>query len=381
MADGTSTSALQKTPLFDLHEELGGKMVPFAGYAMPVQYPLGIMKEHIHCREAAGLFDVSHMGQAYVHGLDGTDPAAALEEIMPGLLTTLEPGKMKYTLMLNDEGGIMDDLMVTRTHDAEGTIYIVVNASVKEQGFDRIEQALGDKVRLEPLDDNALIALQGPAAEAVLADLAPEVADLYFMEATSVTLEGVVCWVSRSGYTGEDGYEISIPSGFVEAFVRRLLRDERVQPIGLGARDSLRLEAGLCLSGSDFDQSRDPIEAALNFTVSKKRVEDGTFVGAARIQKALSDGTKDVRVALQPAGRAPIRGGAPILSADGTHVGVVTSGGFGPTVGAPVAMGYVQSEFSEIGTELVAEVRGKHLPMTVAKAPFIKQTYKRRPKA
>ena len=380
MAVMTDINTLKKTPLFDLHEELGGKMVPFAGYAMPVQYPLGIMKEHQHTRDAAGLFDVSHMGQAYVHGLDGADPAEALEKIIPGLLTTLEPGKMKYTVMLNNDGGIMDDLMVTRTHTAEGSLYIVINAAVKDQGFDRIEEALGDLVRLEPLDDHALIALQGPAAEEVLASLAPEARDLYFMEATAITLEGVVCWVSRSGYTGEDGYEISVPAQAVDAFARRLLKDERVQAIGLGARDSLRLEAGLCLSGSDFDQTRDAIEAGLNFVVSKKRLEDRSFVGAERVAAALETGVKEMRVGLQPQGRAPVREGAAIVSASGDRIGTVTSGGFGPTVGTPVAMGYLQSDHAAIGTEVFAEVRGKQLPMLVAKTPFITQTYKRRPK-
>ena len=369
---------LLKTPLYNLHVEAGGKMVSFAGYAMPVQYPLGIMKEHLHTRNAAGLFDVSHMGQAYVRSIDGSDPAAALEALMPGALEVLKPGKMRYTLLLNDKGGIEDDLMVTRTFEPEGTLYIVVNAACKDKDYALLEKKLGDKITLEPLEDRALIALQGPEAEAVLASLAPEVADLGFMEATMVTLEGSVCWVSRSGYTGEDGYEISIPIDEVEAFVRRLLKDDRVALIGLGARDSLRLEAGLCLSGHDFDGDTSPVEASLIFALGKKRREQGDFAGGQRILNEMANGTDRVRVGIIPDGRAPAREGVTIADKDGNEIGRVTSGGFGPTLGAPVAMGYVPAEFSAEGSALNLIVRGKALPAKVAATPFVPQRYKRK---
>jgi aminomethyltransferase len=369
---------LLKTPLYDLHVESGGKMVPFAGYAMPVQYPLGIMKEHLHTRDAAGLFDVSHMGQAYIRSTDGSDPAAVIEELMPGALQILKPGKMRYTLLLNDDGGIEDDLMVTRTFEPEGTLYVVVNAACKEKDYALLEEKLGDRIVLEPLEDRALIALQGPKAESVLASLAPEVVDLNFMEATMVTLEGSVCWVSRSGYTGEDGYEISIPADEVEAFSRRLLNSDDVELIGLGARDSLRLEAGLCLSGHDFDSTKSPVEAGLNFALGKKRREAGDFAGGDRILKELADGVEAVRVGIIPEGRAPAREGAEIADVDGNIIGIVTSGGFGPTFGAPVAMGYVPAAFAENGTELRLIVRGRALPAKVAPTPFVPQRYKRK---
>ncbi|MCJ9429431.1 glycine cleavage system aminomethyltransferase GcvT [Kordiimonas marina] len=369
---------LLKTPLYDLHVERGGKMVPFAGYLMPVQYPLGIMKEHEHTRSAAGLFDVSHMGQCYIRATDGGDPAAALEKLMPGALQVLKPGKMRYTLLLNDEGGIEDDLMVTRTHEPDGMLYVVVNAACKDKDYAILEEKLAGQITLEPLDDRALIALQGPKAEAVLAALAPEVADLGFMEATAVTLEGVVCWVSRSGYTGEDGYEISIPQEEVDAFTRRLLQNDDVELIGLGARDSLRLEAGLCLSGHDFDASVSPVEAAVTFALGKKRREDGDFIGAERILKELADGPKKVRVGIQPEGRAPAREGTPVADMDGNEIGVITSGGFGPTAGGPVAMGFVPAAFATVGTEIQLIIRGKAHPAKVAALPFVEQRYKRK---
>ncbi|UTW54894.1 glycine cleavage system aminomethyltransferase GcvT [Kordiimonas sp. SCSIO 12610] len=374
----SADQTLLKTPLYDLHVEHGGKMVPFAGYSMPVQYPLGIMKEHLHTRDAAGLFDVSHMGQAYIRSTDGSDPAAAIEKIMPGALQVLKPGKMRYTLLLNDEGGIEDDLMVTRTFEPEGTLYVVVNAAFKEKDYTILEEKLGDQIVLEPLEDRALIALQGPKAESVLAKLAPEVADLSFMEATMVTLEGVVCWVSRSGYTGEDGYEISVPSDEADAFAKRLLKDEDVELIGLGARDSLRLEAGLCLSGHDFDGSITPVGASVTFALGKKRREAGDFVGSERILSELSNGADNVRVGILPEGRAPAREGTVIADVDGNEIGKVTSGGFGPTLGAPVAMGYVPTAFAENGTEIYLLVRGKSLAAKVAGTPFVPQRYKRK---
>lgn len=369
---------LLKTPLYDLHVEQGGKMVPFAGYAMPVQYPLGIMKEHLHTREKAGLFDVSHMGQAYIRATDGSDPAKTIEELMPSALAVLKPGKMRYSVLLNDQGGIEDDLMVTRTFEPEGSLYVVVNAACKEKDYSILEDKLGDRIALEPLEDRALLALQGPAAEAVLASLAPEVADMSFMEATMVTLEGVVCWVSRSGYTGEDGYEISVPADEADAFARRLLQHDDVELIGLGARDSLRLEAGLCLSGHDFDASISPVEASITFALGKKRREDSDFVGADRILRELADGTEKVRVGIVPDGRAPAREGTDIVNDDGDIVGRITSGGFGPTYGKPVSMGFVPASLSDAGTKINLMIRGKAHPATVTATPFVQQRYKRK---
>lgn len=369
---------LHKTPLYDLHVARGAKMVPFAGYDMPVQYPLGIMGEHNHTREKAGLFDVSHMGQAMVRSRDGSDPAAALEKLMPGALQSLQPGKMRYTLLLNDDGGIEDDLMVTRTHEPDGALYVVVNAGCKDKDYDIIEEKLGHLITLEPLEDKALIALQGPKAEAALAQFAPEVAELGFMEATSVTLEGVVCWISRSGYTGEDGYEISVPEEAVVSLAERLIRHPDVELIGLGARDSLRLEAGLCLSGHDFDASVSPVEAGVTFALGKKRKEAGDFAGASRILKELADGPAKVRVGIRPEGRAPAREGTEIADEAGNVIGVVTSGGFGPTVGGPVAMGFVPPALSAVGTKLNLMIRGKAHPATVAALPFVTQRYKRK---
>ncbi|WP_374763347.1 glycine cleavage system aminomethyltransferase GcvT [Yunchengibacter salinarum] len=371
------TENLKHTPLTPLHMARGARMVPFAGYSMPLQYEGGIIAEHTHCRNHAGLFDVSHMGQATVRATDGGDPAAALEEITPGFLTGLKPGKMRYTLLLNDRGGIVDDLMVTRLLDPEGSLYIVVNAACKEQDYDRIEAALGDRVALEPHDDHALLALQGPEAEDVLAAIAPDVRDLGFMQGTMMTLEGVVCWLSRSGYTGEDGFEISIPADEAPDFAQRLLRDDRVALIGLGARDSLRLEAGLCLSGHDFNADMDPVEAGLAFAVSKKRRGSGGFAGADRILSALDKGPARVRVGLTLDGRRPAREGDSVLDESGEAVGVVTSGGYAPSLGHPIAMAVVPHGLSAPGTAVSVSVRGKPLPATVTTMPFREAGYKR----
>ena len=369
---------LLKTPLYDLHVEAGGKMVPFAGYSMPVQYPLGIMKEHLHTRDKAGLFDVSHMGQAYVRSVDGSDPAKVLEEIMPSALAVLKPGKMRYTLLLNDNGGIEDDLMVTRTFDPEGSLYIVVNAACKEKDYGILEDRFAGRLALEPLEDHALLALQGPKAEDVLAELDPRVRDMVFMEGTMVTLEGVVCWVARCGYTGEDGFEISVPKEEAPALAARLLKNDDVEWIGLGARDSLRLESGLCLSGHDFNDETSPVEASLNFALGKKRREEGDFIGGERILKELAEGTSKRLVGILPSGRAPAREGVEIADLDGNVIGKVTSGGFGPTVSGPVAMGYVPAELAEVGTDIQLIVRGKMLAAKVAQTPFIEQRYKRK---
>lgn len=373
-----SDETLLKTPLYDMHVAAGGKMVPFAGYAMPVQYPLGIMKEHTHTREKAGLFDVSHMGQCYIRSTDGSDPAKVIEEIMPSALAVLKPGKMRYTVLLNDQGGIEDDLMVTRTFEPEGSLYVVVNAACKDKDYAILEERFAGRLALEPLEDRALLALQGPKAEAVLAELAPEVADLNFMEGTHVTLEGVVCWVARCGYTGEDGYEISVPQEEAPALAERLLRSDDVEWIGLGARDSLRLEVGLCLSGHDFDDSTSPVEASITFALGKKRRENGDFIGAERILAELADGPSKSLVGVLPTGRAPAREGAEIADMDGNVIGTITSGGFGPTHGGPVAMGYVPKAFTEEGTEVQLLIRGKAHPAKVAKTPFVPQRYKRK---
>jgi len=373
-----SDDQLLKTPLYDMHVAAGGKMVPFAGYLMPVQYSLGIMKEHVHTREKAGLFDVSHMGQSYMRSLDGSDPAKIIEEIMPAALAVLKPGKMRYSVLLNDEGGIEDDLMITRTFEPEGSLYVVVNAGCKAKDYAILEERFADRLALELLEDRALLALQGPKAEAVLAELAPEVADLHFMEGTMVTLEGVVCWVSRCGYTGEDGYEISVHEDEAPALAARLLRNDDVEWIGLGARDSLRLEVGLCLSGHDFDASISPVEAGIEFSLGKKRREAGDFVGSKRILAELEGGTTKSLVGIVPTGRAPAREGVEIADLDGNIIGKITSGGFGPTYGGPVAMGYVPAAFTCEGTEVQLIIRGKTHPAKVAKTPFVPQRYKRK---
>ena len=368
----------KRTPLYDLHTELGARMVTFAGYAMPVQYPTGIIKEHEHTRAAAGLFDVSHMGQAYLHGLDG-DVAEALEALIPGNITGLLHGKQRYSMLLNDEGGIMDDLMVSRPPERLGPncLFLVVNAGTKDGDFAHIGEKLGNKVRLERLEDRALLALQGPQAADVLARLDPAVADLAFMDVAIVSLMGAECLISRSGYTGEDGYEISVPAIQAEALARRLLDEEEVAPIGLGARDSLRLEAGLCLYGHDIDETTTPVEAGLNFALAKRRRAEGGFPGASRILQQLEDGPERCRVGLKLEGRAPAREGAEVVNSHEEVVGTVTSGGFGPTVGGPVAMGYVKPEYAGEGTELAIRVRGKALPARVVSMPFVPHRYKR----
>ena len=372
----TDLDTCLKTPLYDLHVELGGRMVPFAGYAMPVQYPLGIMKEHLHTREAAGLFDVSHMGQALLKSTDGSDPAEALETLVPGNITGLAPGRMRYTLLLNDEGGIRDDLMVTRISD--DTLYLVVNAACKDADFAHISEQLARRAALEIMEDKALIALQGPCAELALSELAPAAADLAFMQGAAMEVDGIGCQVSRSGYTGEDGYEISVPVANAEALARTLLASEHVEAIGLGARDSLRLEAGLCLYGHDIDETTSPIEGNLKWAVPKRRREEGGFPGVDRVLGELANGTSRVRVGIRPDGRAPARQGTEVADTDGNIVGAITSGGFGPSVGGPVAMGYVPPALSEPGTEISLMVRGKALPAHVAELPFVTKSYVRK---
>lgn len=366
---------LKFTPLHALHLELGGKMVPFAGHAMPVQYPAGILTEHKHTRAAAGLFDVSHMGQAW---LEGPEIAALLETLVPGDIKGLAPGQIRYSLLMAEDGGILDDLMVTRPiDDAAGRrLFLVVNAACKDQDFAHIAGKLAGRATLTRLDDRALLALQGPKAGDVMARLGPEANRLVFMTASPVTIAGINCLVSRSGYTGEDGFEISVPADRAEELARLFLAQPDVAPIGLGARDSLRLEAGLCLYGHDIDTTTDPIEAALAWTVPKRRREAADFPGAARVLAALKDGVSRRRVGIRPLGRAPAREGTVIALPDGgAEIGIVTSGGFGPTVEAPVAMGYVPPDLAKPGTRIDLIVRGKPLPAEIATLPFAPHRY------
>jgi len=370
------SDTLLKTPLHALHLELGARMVPFAGYDMPVQYPAGVLKEHLHTRQAAGLFDVSHMGQIRLHG-EGA--AAALETLVPVDIVDLPVGLQRYALFTNDEGGILDDLMVANAGDH---LFLVVNAACKDADLAHLRGKIGDKCEIEPLfEQRALLALQGPKAVDVLARLAPQVAAMTFMQFATLELLGVSCHVSRSGYTGEDGYEISVPVEQAEALARRLLADPDVLPIGLGARDSLRLEAGLCLYGHDMDTATTPIEASLAWAISKARRADGMraggFPGAARVFAQQRDGVARKRVGLLAQAKAPVREGAELVDADGTVIGSVTSGGFGPTLGAPVAMGYVDAAHAAIGSEVFALVRNNRIPVTVAKTPFVPQRYYR----
>jgi glycine cleavage system T protein (aminomethyltransferase) len=367
---------LMRTPLASLMESLGGKMVPFAGYAMPVQFPDGILKEHKWTRANCGLFDVSHMGQAFVVGPDHETTAKALEAIMPGDFVGLKPGQQRYSLLLTDEGGIMDDLMVTRSIHPhfEGWLMIVVNAAFKKEDYAQIAARLPEGIRLEAVPDNALIAVQGPKTAEVLAPHCDDSCDMVFMQSSATKIGGIDCHISRSGYTGEDGFEISVKADKAVELARLLLKDKRVKPIGLGARDSLRLEAGLCLSGHDFDENRSPIEASLTWAIPKARRSSGGFPGAARILRELAEGTEQKRVGIKPLGRAPAREGTHI-HLDGQHVGEITSGGFGPSFGGPVAMGYVRADLAVPGTAIDLIVRGKAHPAEVVKLPFVQQNY------
>ncbi len=368
-----SGAALERTPLYDLHVEHGGKMVPFAGYEMPVQYALGVLKEHLHTRSRAGLFDVSHMGQLRITGSDpAQDPAKAIERLVPGDIQILAPGAMRYSLLTNDDGGILDDLIITRR---EADLFVVVNAACKDQDIAHMRAGLAGLAEVEPLADRALLALQGPAAAEVMARHAPEAGGLRFMTAAAVAVGGIDCFVSRSGYTGEDGFEISAPGSDAADLFRLLVGEPEVEPIGLGARDSLRLEAGLCLYGHDIDTTTTPVEAGLAWAVNKRRRAEGGFPGAEVILRQLADGPGRRRVGLRPEGRAPAREGAEIVDQAGAVVGRVTSGGFGPTVDGPVAMGYVPAAMAAEGTALGLVVRGRTLPAKVAKLPFVQQRY------
>lgn len=384
---GQDSKTLKRTPLHGLHLSLGAKMVEFAGYEMPVQYPDGVLKEHLHTREKAGLFDVSHMGQAFLKTkrlpLGGEeahdDVAAAIETLIPGEIRKLKKGGMRYSVLLNDKGGILDDLMITRPErdDLQGMLFIVVNAAMKAQDFALMEKKLGDGAELEILAQRSLIALQGPKAAGVVEALLPGAAAQTFMTMKPYDWNGVYLIVSRCGYTGEDGFEISVPNDHAEALAKTLLAHPDVAPIGLGARDSLRLEAGLCLYGHDLNSGISPVEGNISFVLGKRRREDGGFPGAGRILKEYAEGPAKLRVGILPEGRAPAREGVEIQSADGKRIGEITSGGFGPTAGGPVAMGYVDKAFAATGTPVQLMVRGKALPAKIADMPFVPHRYYR----
>ncbi len=369
-------SELKRTPLYDLHVSLGAKMVPFAGYDMPVQYAPGVMKEHIHTRTAAGVFDVSHMGQVRVEAGSIEAAATALERLVPASILGLAEGRQRYGLFTNDAGGILDDLMIANRGDH---LFLVVNAAMKDQDIRHLQTNLTD-CKITPITDRALLALQGPGAETALAALVPAAGKMRFMDVAVLSWHGAELWVSRSGYSGEDGFEISVPETEAVTFANALLDQPDVEPIGLGARDSLRLEAGLCLYGSDIDTTTSPIEAGLEWAIQKARrtsgAREGGFPGATRILDEMENGAARRRVGLLPEGRAPMRAGTEIFNGD-THVGTVTSGGFGPSLECPISMGYVTSDCATLGTNLEAEVRGKRMPLMVTGLPFRPSTYKR----
>jgi aminomethyltransferase len=374
--------SLKRTPLHALHLALGGKMVPFAGYDMPVQYATGVLREHLHTRASAGLFDVSHMGQIALRPKSGKveDAALALERLVPQDIAAVAPGRQRYAQFTNEAGGIIDDLMVA---NFGSHLFVVVNAACKAEDEAHLRANLSDACVIEPLPDRALIALQGPKAESVLAKLCADAPAMRFMDSGPRKVGGIDCFVSRSGYTGEDGFEISVPEGHAEALTNALLTDPDVLPIGLGARDSLRLEAGLCLYGHDIDTTTTPVEGALEWSIQKSRragaARAGGFAGADKILAQFEQGAARRRVGLRPQGRAPVREGA-ALFADATSsepIGRVTSGGFGPSLNAPVAMGYLPTSHAAAGSSVFAEVRGQRLAVQVAALPFVPNNYKR----
>jgi len=375
-------SQLKRTPLHALHLARGGKMVPFAGYDMPVQYAAGVLREHLHTRSSAALFDVSHMGQIALRPKSGKleDAALALERLVPQDILGVAPGRQRYAQFTNGQGGILDDLMVA---NFGSHLFLVVNAACKVEDEAHLRASLSDTCVIEPLADRALIALQGPKAESALAKLCPDAGAMRFMDAGPRRVDGIDCYVSRSGYTGEDGFEISVPAEQAEALASALLENSDVLPIGLGARDSLRLEAGLCLYGHDIDATTTPVEGALEWSIQKSRrhggVRAGGFPGADRILSELANGATRRRVGLRPEGRAPVREGAPLFAdaASSAQIGAVTSGGFGPSVNAPVAMGYLPSSHATPGGLVFAELRGQRLPLLIAPMPFVPNTYKR----
>ena len=378
---------MKRTSLYGLHLSLGAKMVEFAGYEMPVQYPDGVLKEHLHTRAKAGLFDVSHMGQAFLsttrtaQGSDAAhaDISDAIETLLPGEIRKLKKGGMRYSVLLNAEGGVMDDLMVTRPpHDADqGSLFLVVNAACKDADFAHIGKSLAGRASLKIAADRSLLALQGPRAASVLNAIVPGCASQTFMTMAPYDWNGVPLIVSRCGYTGEDGFEVSVPDAKAEELARAMLAHPDVAPIGLGARDSLRLEAGLCLYGHDMDTTTSPVEGNIAFALGKRRREEANFPGAKRILAELANGPRRLRVGLKPEGRAPAREGTDIVDENGAKIGVVTSGGFGPTLNGPVAMGYVDFSHSKTGTAVQLMVRGKPLPASVVDMPVVPHTYYR----
>ena len=382
MRETPAPAVLQRTPLHRLHLELNARMVPFAGYEMPVQYSRGILKEHLHVRAAAGLFDISHMGQFAVRARSGhgEDAASALERVVPVNLIGLAVDRERYALLTNDAGGIRDDLMIANQRDR---FLIIANAACKDADEVYLREMLSARCEIERLDDRALLALQGPLAELVLAPLVPQVTAMRFMDVRAVTLLGGDSVISRSGYTGEDGFEISVPAALAEPVARELLADARVEMIGLGARDSLRLEAGLCLYGADLDETTTPVEAALEWSIQASRRKGGSraggFPGADIVLDQLERGAPRRRVGLRPDGRAPIRHGMRLFAYRQAPdpIGVVTSGGFGPSVNAPVAMGYVTAAAAASTAPLWAELRGERIPVQLSKLPFVPSTYKR----
>jgi aminomethyltransferase len=376
-------SPLKRTPLHALHVASGGKMVPFAGYDMPVQFAPGVLREHLHTRSSAGLFDVSHMGQIALRPKSGKveDAAVALERLVPQDILGVTPGRQRYAQFTNAAGGILDDLMVA---NFGSHLFLVVNAACKTEDEAHLRANLADACVIEPLADRALIALQGPKAESVLATLCADAAAMRFMDAGPRRVNGIDCFVSRSGYTGEDGFEISVPAEPAETLAKALLEHSDVLPIGLGARDSLRLEAGLCLYGHDIDATTTPVEGALEWSIQKSRrsgggARAGGFPGAEKLLPQFESGAPRRRVGLRPEGRAPVREGAPLFadSASSEQIGAVTSGGFGPSINAPVAMGYLPSSHAAIGGVVFAELRGQRLPLLISPMPFVPNTYKR----
>jgi glycine cleavage system T protein (aminomethyltransferase) len=375
-AEPVAPGTLRQTPLAAAHRRLGARIVPFAGYEMPLQYQ-GIVAEHLWTRTNAGLFDVSHMGQIVLQGGSHAAAAAALERLVPADIAGLAPGRIRYTQLIAASGGIIDDLMVTRPQREDGRLILVVNASRK--GIDEawLRETLPPAIAVEPQNELALLALQGPAAAEVMGRLSRPAQELAFMTASEADLSGIAARVSRSGYTGEDGFEISLKADDAEALFDLLLGDERVRPIGLGARDSLRLEAGLCLYGQDIDESTSPIEAGLSWSIPARRRQDRDFIGANRIAQELSSGVVRRRVGLTPQGRVPVRHGSAIRDGTEAEIGTVTSGGFSPSLGVPIAMGYVASALADAGTVVTVSVRDKAIPSVITRLPFVPHRYKR----
>ena len=371
---------LQKTPLYELHQEFGAKLTEFAGYQMPVQYGLGILSEHQHTRTKAGLFDVSHMGQVILSGRSYKEIALAFEKLLPMDVLGLEAGRQRYGFLTTDSGGILDDLMFSNRGDH---IFVVLNAACKDSDIMHLKSLLEPDIEIQEIENRALIALQGPASEAVLGELNPQIKKMKFMDVETLPIGGADCWVSRSGYTGEDGFEISIPAEAAESVTREILSNKIVEFIGLGARDSLRLESGLCLYGHDIDEATTPVEASLTWAIQKARQANGSrnggFIGSEIILNQLDNGTDKKRVGFLPQTRAPMREGVEIFATETSKevIGKITSGGYGPTVGYPIAMGYIDSKYMRSTDNLYGELRGKRLPIKVSKMPFVPLNFKR----